>query len=153
MQDYEHTQAGWLIRIWVGLWAVIFGGAAIFVLSTGYERSAGLVFLAIGAILALLLALFHGLTVRVSVERVLVSFGVGLIKKSIPVERIQGAAAVRNRWYHGWGIRRIWGGWLFNVSGFDAVELQLENGRFFRVGTDEPRELLAAVERVLEARR
>ncbi len=36
---------------------------------------------------------------------------------------------------------------LWNVSGFDAVELDLPGGRRFRVGTDEPTELVAAISR------
>jgi hypothetical protein len=32
-------------------------------------------------------------------------------------------------------------GWLDNVSGFDAVAIQLSNGRQFCVGTDEPEKL------------
>jgi hypothetical protein len=36
---------------------------------------------------------------------------------------------------------------LWNVSGFEAVELDLPGGRRFRVGTDEPAELVAAIAR------
>lgn len=37
-------------------------------------------------------------------------------------------------------------GWLFNVSGLDAVELELINNRRFRIGTDEPQRLIAAIQ-------
>jgi hypothetical protein len=36
---------------------------------------------------------------------------------------------------------------LWNVSGFDAVELVLDDGRRFRIGTDEPLALAAAIGR------
>ena len=42
-------------------------------------------------------------------------------------------------------MRLIRDGWLFNISGFDAVEIVLKNGRRYQLGTDEPEELLAAV--------
>jgi len=48
---------------------------------------------------------------------------------------------VRNQWWWGWGIRLIPGGWLYNVSGLDAVELKMKNGRIFRIGTDEAQRL------------
>jgi hypothetical protein len=48
---------------------------------------------------------------------------------------------VKNQWWWGWGIRLIPGGWLYNVSGLDAVELKMKNGRVYRIGTDEPRKL------------
>jgi hypothetical protein len=35
------------------------------------------------------------------------------------------------------------------VSGFDAIEIQLKNERKYRIGTDQPKKLLAAVESAL----
>jgi hypothetical protein len=32
---------------------------------------------------------------------------------------------------------------MYNVWGLDAVELELQSGKKFRIGTDEPAELLA----------
>ena len=55
------------------------------------------------------------------------------------------ARAVRNSPAHGWGIRYIHRGRLWNVWGLDAVELQLRNGTRFRIGTDEPQALLNAL--------
>ncbi|MDY7014940.1 MAG: hypothetical protein SVX43_15355 [Cyanobacteriota bacterium] len=57
------------------------------------------------------------------------------------------AVAVKNPWYYGWGIRLTPRGWLFNVSGLDAVEISLNSGRHFRIGTDRPRELERAIRR------
>ena len=44
-------------------------------------------------------------------------------------------------------MRRLRDGWLYNVSGRRAVELELPGGRTFTIGTDEPDTLLAAIER------
>jgi len=35
--------------------------------------------------------------------------------------------------------------WIFNVSGFDAVELIMKNGKIYRIGTDEPIKLESAI--------
>ena len=55
--------------------------------------------------------------------------------------------AVKNHWYYGWGIR-FWF-WprmvIFNVSGFDAVEIKMKNGKTYRIGTDEPKNLEHAI--------
>jgi len=99
------------------------------------------------------LVLFHSLSVRVSENDIVLTFGVGLIGKSFVVSDIQSAAIVRNRWYYGWGIKRIPGGWVYNVSGFDAVEIQLNDGRNYRIGTDEPEKLHAAIESVIGSSR
>lgn len=101
----------------------------------------GLVFLG-------LLVLFHSLTVVVTGEHVICRFGPGLVKRRIPVTRILRAEPVRNSWWYGWGIRLTPHGWMFNVSGLDAVELQFKSGSRFRIGTDEPQALTEAINRV-----
>jgi len=53
---------------------------------------------------------------------------------------------VRNKWWWGWGIRRIHDGWLYNVSGLNAVELVMGNGKKFRIGTDQPRRLADSIQ-------
>ena len=45
--------------------------------------------------------------------------------------------AVRNSWMNGFGIRMRPGFRLYNVSGLDAVELELNNGEIRRIGTDD----------------
>ena len=45
--------------------------------------------------------------------------------------------------------RRIPNGRNFSINNPDAVELQLRNGRKFRIGTDEPKQLLAAIHKVM----
>ena len=117
-------------------------GAAQFILRVHWTGAG------VPVILLVSLALFHSLTVRVSRNDIVLCFGIGLIRKSFVIDDIQSATIVRNRWYIGWGIKKIRGGWLYNVSGFDAVEIQLKNDRRYRIGTDQPRELLAAIESV-----
>ena len=36
-------------------------------------------------------------------------------------------------------------GWLFNVSGLQAVEIFLRSGKKYRIGTDEPERLVEAI--------
>lgn len=96
--------------------------------------------------LLILLPLFYNLQVRVTQNQINCSFGIGLISKTIPLEDIKTAKVVKNPWYFGWGIRAIPGGWMFNVSGWDAVELNLKSDQKFRIGTDDPDGLLSAVE-------
>jgi hypothetical protein len=103
-------------------------------------------------VLAVCMLLFGTLTVEVSRDRIALWFGPGLIRKAFSVKDIRRATVVRNPWYYGWGIRLTPHGWLFNVSGFDAVEIELSSGRKYRIGTDEPQELLSAIRRVVEAR-
>ena len=97
------------------------------------------------AALAVSLLLFSILTVKVDGEEVSVRFGVGLIHKRFPLSEIESHSAVRNPWYYGWGLRRTPIGWLYNVSGLEAVEITLKDGRKVRIGTDDPAGLEAAI--------
>ena len=47
----------------------------------------------------------------------------------------------------GWGIHLTPYGWLYNVSGFDAVAITLRNGRKVALGTDDPHGLVDAIRR------
>ena len=69
------------------------------------------------------------------------------MRKRIALRDVQGWREVRNPWYSGWGIHLAPGGVLWNVSGFDAVQLALADGKRFRIGTDEPAALVAAITR------
>ena len=149
MHDYENTQPGTFIRVMTGSWVFFFGLLAVVMLALGQKEAAiglGVVTVMAAVILGIVYALFHSLTVRVSRSDIALSFGVGLIRKQFPIGDISSASIVQNRWYNGFGIRKIRGGWLYNVSGFDAIEIQLKNERKYRIGTNQPKELLAAVE-------
>jgi hypothetical protein len=135
---YRHTQVGWVII------AVVGGIFAILAVDL-YGRGIPAAWLPAG-ILGLALLLFGTLTVEVDRERVRSVFGVGLIRKTVPLADVAAFQPVRNPWLAGWGIRVIRGGMLWNVSGLDAVELALRDGRFFRIGTDEPAALVRALE-------
>lgn len=142
MIPYEHTQAGMLIR-----WGV--GGAAVLgVVLAATVGGAAPVGIALGftAIMILVLFLFGSLTVRVDSREVVARFGIGPIRKTIPVAEVAAAKPVRNSWWYGWGIRLTPHGWMYNVSGLDAVEVEFRDGKRFRIGTDEPERLASAIE-------
>lgn len=146
MIAYRHTQIGWAIAGSMTL------GAVLVLVSSTAQGSPG-----VGALVALALALaaatFHRLTVTVSDASVRVEFGPGWIARELDLDEVVSCEPVRNRWYWGWGIRYTPRGWLWNVEGLDAVELELTGERRFRIGTDQPWQLCDAIQERLEARR
>jgi hypothetical protein len=142
MDTYEHTQPGTLTRILLGLVLVV---PAVQTVRAADDPESAMVLGGTTLIIAGMLAAFHALTIRVSLNEIEVLFGIGLPRKTFLVRDIVSTSIVRNRWYNGWGIKRFRGGWLYNVSGFDAVELELANGSKARLGTDKPQELLSAI--------
>lgn len=141
MEHYQHTQTGWLTIWTLGTGTVLTVGAA---LHLGSEHLAWIPAL-VGMVLAVAFLLFYSLTVRLSKDRVEIAFGIGLIRQSFALDDIESVEPVRNHWYYGWGIRYTPHGWLYNVSGFDAVELRLTTGKTYRIGTDEPERLCSAI--------
>jgi hypothetical protein len=135
---YRHTQFGTVTVI-----SVVAAIALVVVIAgrTGWHPIPVVVSIALGVSLLL----FYCLTIDIDRERVRCAFGPGLISKQVPLVEIAAARAVRNKWYWGWGIRLTPSGWMFNVSGLDAVELELVGGGRFRVGTDEPDAVVRAI--------
>ena len=144
---YQHTQTGLLTRRLLRAISIITAGSGLFVALRSTLRSIPL--LASSAIVFVCATLFDSLTVRVSHDLVEISFGIGIIRKQFDVGNIRRASVVKNKWYYGWGIRLTPHGWLYNVSGLDAVEILMDNGKQYRIGTDQPNELHNAINSVL----
>lgn len=115
-----------------------------FYLTSGDEKPVEAIVTFIAICLAL--TLFSKLTVVVDGRYTTAFFGWGLIRRQIRLEDIEGFYKVRNSFLHGYGIRFVKGGLMFNVAGLDAVELKLKKGGVFRIGTDEPEKLMLAIE-------
>jgi hypothetical protein len=148
--QYEHTQAGWPLRIALVLGALLF--VAMTALEELRQSPTSLALLIGGAVLAATLGwLFSSLTVRVQDGALRLHFGLGVPRKSWPLAEVESVDVTRTRFWDGWGVHRTRRGWLYNVSGFDAVLVRLAGGKAVLVGTDEPRKLKAAIERALTA--
>lgn len=136
--SYSHTQPARWMLIGLAVGALTAGTASL-----ATREPVGLVPAGILGICALL---FHSLRVDVDEVGVRIRFGPGLIRRSYPWERIHSARPVRTKWWHGWGIHRTPQGWLYNVEGLDAVEVELMDGKKVLIGTDEPERLATAIE-------
>jgi len=136
MPQYQHTQ-----RAHVILCALLGLGLVFLVLGATVLRP-----LLITAPLLLLGAwLFHSLTIEIVEGELRWRFGPGLIHKQVSLDLIVSAEPVRTNLIEGWGIHLSRFGWLYNVSGYDAVAIRLKNGQHFALGTDEPAALAAAL--------
>ncbi len=78
------------------------------------------------------------LEVTVTDEQVVATFGFGKPRRVFDLREIVEVRAVRNSWWNGWGVRKIRNGWMYNVLGLDAVQLELRSGNSFRIGSDDP---------------
>ena len=143
MTRYEHTQIGHVI-----IWSLL---AIILIASVGLiGLHAPPVIVPI--ILLVCLVLFYKLRITIEDETLCASFGPGIIRKKVRLAEIVGCKPIRIRWWFGWGIHLTPCGWLYNVSGFDAVAITLRDGRNFALGTDDPDGLTEAIRRYTSSR-
>jgi len=111
-------------------------------------------FIIISMLNALTCLLFYGLTTVITVDKIMVYFGIGIIRKRILINRIKSVEAVKNPWYYGWGIRFIPKGMLYNIGGLDGVELKFKDtNRVIRIGTKEPNKLTEEINERLKLSR
>jgi hypothetical protein len=143
MAAYKHTQIGYLL---LGAYAVVFLTMGVLYMLTDYQP-----IFAIGMlVMVLVMGTLPILTVLVSEEAIRIKFGVGAISKDFPIKEIKSYRVVENLWYYGWGIRYTPRGWLLRVAGNTAIEIELQNGKLYRIGTDEPQRLARALEQALD---
>ena len=144
MTVYSHTQHSRMLRRIFALAAVVTFIAVLLAL----PNVAGwiiVLIIACGAIGYAMALQFSSLTAEVTEETLTWWFGRGIWRKSVPLAEIASAEPVINRWWWGWGIRYYGKGWLYNVSGLDAVEIVQKSGKHLRIGTDDPAGLAEAL--------
>lgn len=141
VKEYKHTQVGYLLLI-------IYSVVIIFISYLSVTNFHPVV-LVVLIIMLITMGLFATLTVTIDDRMIKLQFGVGIIRKRFLLKDIETYQIVKNPWYYGWGIRLTPRGWLFNVSGLSAIELQMKSGRHYRIGTDEPEQLAQALDDAL----
>lgn len=133
---YKHTQIGYLIIFALFAVVLIFGSILT---QAGFNS----IILATMIFIPFIIASFASLKVMIDENYLRIKFGYGIFRKRFMLREIISARIVKNHWYYGWGIR-VWF-WpymlIYNVSGFDAVEITMKNGKIYRIGTDEPKKL------------
>ena len=152
--SYEHTQkGGW------ALWMTVAGLVPVaamfyFMLNrapfNNTEDTISFVIAACAAVvacgsLAWAVAMMSALTVRIEDGFLKLRFGAGSFRKKFALDEIISARPVQNGFWRGWGIHKCPGGWIYNIAGFDAVEITMKNGKTNRIGTDEPEKLARAI--------
>jgi len=143
--NYKHTQFSYLMLVVTLAVLVLFAWAYITGSAEPDSTDSGPNF-AITSLMALILfilASFVSLQVIIDGKYLRIKFSFGIYQKKFSLNDIMSAKTVKNHWHYGWGIRRwLWPKmWIYNVSGFDAVEIKLKNGKTYRIGTNEPKKL------------
>lgn len=153
MTTYKHTQVGSLMLVVTLFVLVLFVWAQITARAEppSVDSGANFAVTAIMALIVFILASFVTLTASIDENCLRIKFGYGIFSKKFPLNGIVSAQSVKNHWYYGWGVK-VWFWpymWIYSVSGFDAVEIIMRNGKRYRIGTDAPSALEAAIKQAV----
>jgi hypothetical protein len=143
MVRYEHTQRGTVIQV-----ALLIGAMICFGLSRLLPAPPFVVPLTL-VVFAVCAYMFSSLTIHVTDRALHWCFGPGMFRKTLALEDIKAVEVTRTRLLDGWGAHKTPRGWLYNVSGFDAVLITLHSGKGILLGTDEPDRLRSVLVRAI----
>ncbi len=127
-------------------------GLAIALMWPAWTSKSEDVILPVVIIMGIAIVLFSSLTIKIDGDKIKWHFGPRFWRKSLALNEIKSASIIKTKWYYGWGIRLISTGWLYNVSGFTAVELYLKDGTTVSLGTNDAKSLLHAIEKAISAK-
>ena len=143
--NYKHTQIGYLVIFALFITVLLFGTILT-------KESFNFPVVGFMILIFLLLASFMTLQVVIDESYLKIKFGYGIYKKSFLLQDIISVKAVKNHWYYGWGIR-VWPRpymLIYNVSGFDAIEIIMKDNKIYRIGTDEPQKLESVISQTIK---
>jgi len=142
MEFYSHIQPAKLILSAMGAMGVLL--VAVLIVEPNSIGIAALGVLIVAA------WMFSRLTIEVTENELKWRFGPGWLKKKVPLDSIGSCEPMRYPWWYGYGIRLTPHGWLYNVSGNDAVCVRLKTGKTFLLGTDDHENLQRAIEQGIQ---
>jgi hypothetical protein len=102
--------------------------------------------------LILLISLLSFYKIDIEIDDIYISFkmGIGIFKKSYKISEIELCKAVKNSFINGFGIHKIKYGWLYNVSGFEAIELTFKDtDKVVRIGTNKSEEITERITKLI----
>ena len=90
-------------------------------------------------LIVIVLLLFFKFTIQVFSTKMVVSFGIGIIKKTFRLEDIDIPSIEKKiiPWYYGSGIRLVKGGVLYNAKPGEAISFRLKNQKKYFIVTDQ----------------
>ena len=145
--DYSHTQVGWWGLAILGTAAVITIGIVGSVVPRRDAPLGVMVVVMVGVVLVVAMLLLSSLNVRIADGSLRWRFGAGLFDGRVALAEIARVSPARLPLWVGLGIHWWPGrGWVYNVSGRDAVEVVRRDGKATYIGTDEPETLARAIE-------
>ena len=131
--QYEEKQYGRILVLVNSLFVLLVALSSIF--SDTIQNIDTRLLISYFILMTFITALFYKLQITVTSSCIQLRFGVGLIQKKIELDAVASVIEVKNKWWHGWGIRRLPNTWMWNIDGLTAVEISYKDSpNKFRIG-------------------
>jgi hypothetical protein len=148
---YQHTQRGGFgFYFAIVLFSVLLVFLIIDAVNGKLQDADRIALWAVPLIGGYVILMMSGLTVTIDKAFIRIRFGPGVFWKTYSLATISDCRPVWNGWWWGYGIRWYFRGWLYNIAGFEAVEITFKSGKKIRIGTDQPDMLTQAVKQAIQ---
>ena len=140
MYTYDKVQPG---ALWFWLTAFL---PLVFLLEPTIRAEWWWMVVVWGVLDIVMLRMFVPFRVQVDSDTLWLKFGIGLIKKKIPLRSVVGVEPAEHKWHYGWGIRLIGNRqWVYALTGRKLVKVSTSDEVVYYIGTEHPYELAAAI--------
>jgi len=148
METKKFTQFGILQVIIFGILLTLFSFKSYYF---GFGDTSGLIYVGLSALMLVCVLTFYKIVIEVGENQISFKLGIGLLKRTYQINDLTSCTPVRCSLMSGFGIRRIANGWLYNISGLDAIELRFEDKRnIIRIGTNKSDEIASLVSSLIK---
>ncbi len=143
---YKERQISWLIII-ILLITMVYTSYTIYTSAIEIIYIVGF----INFIPLFILLFFYQMTTTVYEDKIVIKYGIGVIKKTIHLKDIQSAKVVKMPFYVGAGIKYYKGGMLYSINFTKAVELQHKyKNSNIAIGSKNPQVLSELINKALQ---
>jgi hypothetical protein len=142
MNGYKHRQIGFAIIIFFAVIIGIIIISYLFIATKAFHLSTLISFIIVISIPVACLILFYSLNVVIENRKLTISFGIGLIKMDYNLSEIKQSKKVKCPWYYR----------IYNLKNTGAVEISLQNGKKYQIGSDEPNALESAINKGIKVK-
>lgn len=151
MESKKFTQFGTLTVIIMSVLLIVF--AMLLVIRGFSDEQATYMYATFVLIFMICLLNFYKLTIIIDSTTVSFKLGIGFFGKSYKIADIESCEPVVDSFLNGWGIHKIPDGWLYNVSGFRAIELTFKDtDKVVRIGTNKGDEITELISGLLNSK-
>lgn len=143
METKKFTQFGTFQIIIFGILLILFSLKSY---QFGFFETSGLIYVGLSALMLACILFTYRIVIEIDENQISFKFGIGLLKRTYQINELTSCSSVRCSLLNGFGIRKIANGWLYNISGLNAIELRFNDKKsIIRIGTNNSDEIVNLV--------